>query len=267
MTKTVPQIPLFAFMACMGTKLLLLPMLRYAFICVHFNIIASAPLSIFFLSYAVQKLCRFMPIFEPGQRNRYSGQTRLRGRRYGDRRAMNKCRATKLCTVAPTVWNLLHLTHLAPRILQNFCTLGKRFLLSSKPPERLVGPPNLLFIGYRCPVLRLKRPEPEVDHSPLFSAEVKNEQSYNSPPPYPFMTCIGKTLSLCAFYICGSVRRNSRLKKSNKMQQYADIYLLLNYLHTVASCWISSTSTCIFQALVSVHHERRVKREKPTRCN
>ena len=31
------------------------------------------------------------------------------------------------------------------------------------------------------------------------------------------------------FYIPGSVHRNSRLKKSNKMQQYADIYLPLNY--------------------------------------
>jgi len=31
------------------------------------------------------------------------------------------------------------------------------------------------------------------------------------------------------FYIRGSVYRNSRLKKSNEMQQYADIYLLLNY--------------------------------------
>ena len=31
------------------------------------------------------------------------------------------------------------------------------------------------------------------------------------------------------FYIRGSVHRNSRLKKSNEMQQYADIYLLLNY--------------------------------------
>ena len=30
-------------------------------------------------------------------------------------------------------------------------------------------------------------------------------------------------------YIRGSVHRNSRLKKSNEMQQYADIYLLLNY--------------------------------------
>ena len=33
----------------------------------------------------------------------------------------------------------------------------------------------------------------------------------------------------CQFYICSSVHRNSRLQKSNKMQQYADIYLLLNY--------------------------------------
>jgi len=31
------------------------------------------------------------------------------------------------------------------------------------------------------------------------------------------------------FYICSSVHRNYRLKKSNKMQQYAYIYLLLNY--------------------------------------
>jgi len=31
------------------------------------------------------------------------------------------------------------------------------------------------------------------------------------------------------FYIRGSVHRNSRLKKSNEIQQYADIYLLLNY--------------------------------------
>ena len=31
------------------------------------------------------------------------------------------------------------------------------------------------------------------------------------------------------FYIRCSVHRNIRLKKSNKMQQYADIYLLLNY--------------------------------------
>ena len=31
------------------------------------------------------------------------------------------------------------------------------------------------------------------------------------------------------FFIRGSMHRNSRLKKSNKMQQYADIHLLLHY--------------------------------------
>ena len=31
------------------------------------------------------------------------------------------------------------------------------------------------------------------------------------------------------FYIRGSVHRDSKLKKSNERQQYADIYLLLNY--------------------------------------
>jgi len=31
------------------------------------------------------------------------------------------------------------------------------------------------------------------------------------------------------FNVCGSVCRNVRLKKSNEMQQYAVIYLLLNY--------------------------------------
>ena len=37
------------------------------------------------------------------------------------------------------------------------------------------------------------------------------------------------TVFFSQVYICSSVHRNSRLKKSNKMQQYADIYLLLNY--------------------------------------
>ena len=34
---------------------------------------------------------------------------------------------------------------------------------------------------------------------------------------------------LTLFYVCSSAHCNYRLKKSNKMQQYADIYLLLNY--------------------------------------
>jgi len=36
-------------------------------------------------------------------------------------------------------------------------------------------------------------------------------------------------MSVNKFYIRGSVHRNSSLKKSNEMQLYADIYLLLYY--------------------------------------
>jgi len=40
---------------------------------------------------------------------------------------------------------------------------------------------------------------------------------------------MSRKLSSSIFYVCSSVHHNSRLNKSNKMQQYADIYLLLNY--------------------------------------
>ena len=44
------------------------------------------------------------------------------------------------------------------------------------------------------------------------------------------MTCVVVLESVfLKFYICSFVHPNSRLKKSNEMQQYADIYLLLNY--------------------------------------
>ena len=36
-------------------------------------------------------------------------------------------------------------------------------------------------------------------------------------------------IGMYEFYICSFIHRNSRWKKSNEMQQYADIYLLLNY--------------------------------------
>jgi len=46
---------------------------------------------------------------------------------------------------------------------------------------------------------------------------------------WTYFLSYGVLLSFYKFYIRGSVHRNSRLKKSNEMQQYADIYLLLNY--------------------------------------
>jgi hypothetical protein len=50
--------------------------------------------------------------------------------------------------------------------------------------------------------------------------------SENAPHIFILISLFTCTLFL---YIRSSVHRNSRLKKSNKMQQYADIYLLLNY--------------------------------------
>ena len=38
-----------------------------------------------------------------------------------------------------------------------------------------------------------------------------------------------QNINMLEFYICSSMHRNSRLNKSNRMQQYTDIYLLLNY--------------------------------------
>jgi hypothetical protein len=59
----------------------------------------------------------------------------------------------------------------------------KRFLFSPKRPDRLWGPPGLLFSGYRGSFPRVKRSEREVNnHSPASSAEVMNERSYASAP-------------------------------------------------------------------------------------
>ena len=56
---------------------------------------------------------------------------------------------------------------------------------------------------------------------------------------YSTLSCFKTKLCdfLHMFYICSSVHRNSVLKKSNKMQQYEDIYLLLNY-----SAWFGRPS-------------------------
>jgi len=52
---------------------------------------------------------------------------------------------------------------------------GKRFSSSPNRPDRVWGPPGLLFNGYRISFREVKRPARELNHIPPFSAEVKNE--------------------------------------------------------------------------------------------
>jgi hypothetical protein len=69
---------------------------------------------------------------------------------------------------------------------------GAKLSVVSKVPRPVLGPthssiqlvPGSYFI-------RVKRPGPEVDHSPLFSSEVKNKWSHTSTAAYAFIACTG----------------------------------------------------------------------------
>jgi hypothetical protein len=71
---------------------------------------------------------------------------------------------------------------------------SKRFFSSQKRPDRLRGPPSLLFNAYWDSFPGVKRPGPEVNYSPPSSAEVKTESIYTSSPLHAFMAWTGKTL-------------------------------------------------------------------------
>jgi hypothetical protein len=65
---------------------------------------------------------------------------------------------------------------------------AKGFILYPLCPDRLWGPPSLLYNGYRGPFPEAKaRPERDANHSPPSSAEVENEYELyhlsNQAPP------------------------------------------------------------------------------------
>jgi len=51
-----------------------------------------------------------------------------------------------------------------------------------KRPNKLWGPPILLFNAYRRSFLGVKQPGRETDHAPAYIAEVKNEWCHTSTP-------------------------------------------------------------------------------------
>jgi hypothetical protein len=62
-----------------------------------------------------------------------------------------------------------------------------RIFTSPCRPDRLRGPPNFLYNGYRCSFPVVKRPGREAGNSPPAGAEVKKMWIYASTPPYVFM--------------------------------------------------------------------------------
>jgi hypothetical protein len=67
-----------------------------------------------------------------------------------------------------------------------------RFVSFPEPPDRLWGPPTLLFIEYLSSFPGVNRPGNEVDRLPSSSFEVKNEWSYTSTPNTPSLSAQGQ---------------------------------------------------------------------------
>ena len=59
----------------------------------------------------------------------------------------------------------------------------KVFSVLRTRPDQPWGPPRFFYMGYQNPFSWVQRPESGVDHSPPYTAEVKNEWSctYTSP--------------------------------------------------------------------------------------
>jgi hypothetical protein len=66
--------------------------------------------------------------------------------------------------------------------------VGSRIFSSPYFLDRLWGPPNILYNGYRGSFPGVKRPGRETDHSHPASAEVKKMWIYATTPPYTFIT-------------------------------------------------------------------------------
>jgi hypothetical protein len=75
---------------------------------------------------------------------------------------------------------------------------AKGFILYHLCPDRLWGPPSLLYNGYRgvlSPGVKA-RPRRDADHSPHLVPRSRISRSYTSSPPSAFMVCSGTALAV-----------------------------------------------------------------------
>jgi hypothetical protein len=85
-------------------------------------------------------------------------------------------------------------------------------LSSPQTPDRLWGPPSLLYNHYRRLFLRVKRSRRQADHSSIFSTDVKRDWSYTSTPPYVFMKwSLIKHRGVFAFLVLVCMSRSSSI--------------------------------------------------------
>jgi hypothetical protein len=93
---------------------------------------------------------------------------------------------------------------------------GKRFLSSPKHPDRLWGPPSLLFNGYWAFYPKVKRKGLEANLSPQSSAKVKDNWNCTSAP---CMCLCGVSRKNVTFYPLSSIPSSSGPRVCNNPDQ------------------------------------------------
>jgi hypothetical protein len=81
--------------------------------------------------------------------------------------------------------------------------MGSIFFSSAKWPYCLWKLSSFQFSGYRDSSAGAKRTEPEHDHSPLSSVEVKHDRRYTSKTLYVFTACTWVTLTFTLYHSTG----------------------------------------------------------------
>jgi hypothetical protein len=111
-----------------------------------------------------------------------------------------------------------------------------------KRPDHLWGSPNLLFSGYWCYFLELKRTGRDIDHSTPSSAGVRNDWIYTSTPLCSFMSWKGTSyLATCSkawnvYKCCGIWRSQIAVWEAiitKSMEQSPSLKLTVPHLRIV----------------------------------